>query len=66
MKKLLKKKNFFFFYIFLVSCVPAGGACVPARHAKMPWLESCVMSESSVKKAYLKKLVLVGNVAGVP
>jgi hypothetical protein len=32
-------KNFFFF--FLVSFVPVGGARVPARHAKMPWLELC-------------------------
>jgi hypothetical protein len=35
-EKTIKKK---FFLFFLVSCVPAGSARVPARHAKMPWLE---------------------------
>jgi hypothetical protein len=34
-------EKLFFFLFFLVSCVPAGGARVLARHAKMPWLEPC-------------------------
>jgi hypothetical protein len=33
------KGSKFFFVFFLVSCEPAGGARVPAQHAKMLWLE---------------------------